>query len=103
MTKKIENPLSDADDQRAKFKAALDAKNHSPVTLDRIPMRPAKQRRTLLAGQAANANFAAKAEVDHPRLGSEIFSHRHSMRFPRPGLHNDWFPSPANLANYWHE
>jgi|TARA_B110000285_G_scaffold161290_1_gene180134 hypothetical protein len=30
MTKKIENPPSDADDQRAKFKAALDAKNHKP-------------------------------------------------------------------------
>ncbi|MFY9207482.1 MAG: DUF5302 domain-containing protein [Candidatus Nanopelagicales bacterium] len=30
MSEEIENPPSDADDQRAKFKAALDAKNHKP-------------------------------------------------------------------------
>lgn len=30
MSDEIENPPSDADDQRAKFKAALDAKNHKP-------------------------------------------------------------------------
>ena len=30
MSEEIENPPSDADEQRAKFKAALDAKNHKP-------------------------------------------------------------------------
>jgi hypothetical protein len=30
MSEEVKNPRSDADDQRAKFKAALDAKNHKP-------------------------------------------------------------------------